>query len=530
MTITVSDHTSRRARAVPDSEAGAHASRRGWAISGLLVAALMTTAAWLPFLHRPLTSDKSGFLLLAQHWSRGRSLYGDYWVDRPPLLLWLFSAADHLGPTSATAAGVTAPGVKLLGAVASGASVILVGVLARLVSPSGRWGPPAAVVAAAALLSSPLFGMPETDGEVLSVPFVLLGLVCLVGALRRSWGPRVVVLAVAAGASGMAAALVKQNVIDVFVFSVVLVALSRGRVSRLGARVVAFVAGAVGVLVTAIAGAWAQGTSVGGLWDAIVVFRIQASGVIGSSASEATPQRMTGLFVAFVASGAALVLVVSATAVLMRMVRVRRVTTPAAANSAESAGVLVWPVVALVVWELCGVVLGGSYWLHYLTGLVPGLVLMLAISRPGRWSRRVLTVAVAYTAAASLAVWVPHVATPAAVSPDAQTMSYLREHAQPSDGVVVGFGHPDIVAGSGLQSPYEHLWSLPVRVRDPHLDELRSVMAGSSAPRWVVVAGNSLDTWGLDAEQAQQYLARHYVDQVSYGEWHVWERQEEGTR
>jgi len=511
---------------VPAAEAGASASRRGWATSGLLFTALVTMATWLPFLHSPLTSDESGFLLLAQHWSPGRSLYGDYWVDRPPLLLWLFSVAAHLGPTSAMAAGVAAPAVKLLGALASGASVILVGVVARQVAPGGRWARRTAVVLAAALLSNPLFGMPETDAEVLALPFVLLALVCLIAALRRPWGPRVIVLAVVAGASGMAAALVKQNVIDVFVFAVVLVVLSRGGVSRLWGRVAALAAGAAGVLGAAVAGAWAQGTSVGGLWDAIVVFRVQASRVIGSSASEATLQRLSILFVAFLASGAALVLVVSAAAVLARMVRAWRQATPAANPAAG----LAWPVVALVAWELCGAVLGGSYWLHYLTGLVPGLVLMVTIARPGRWSRRVLTVAVAYTAAAGLAVWVHHVVTPAAVSSDALVMSYLREHAQPSDGVVVGFGHPDIVAGSGLQSPYEHLWSLPVRVRDPRLEELSGVMAGSSAPRWLVVAGDSLDTWGLDADEAQQYLERHYVEQVSYGDWHIWQRQDETTR
>lgn len=507
----------------------------------MLFAALASTAVWLPFLHRPLTSDESGFLLLAQHWSRGHSLYGDYWVDRPPLLLWLFDVASHLSPTTTTAVGVTAPAVKVLGAAASGASVLLVGVLGRQVAPGSRWAGRTAVVLVVALLSSPLFGMPETDGEVLAVPFVILGLVCLVAALRRPRGGRTLVFAASAGASGMAAALVKQNVIDVFVFAVVLVVLSRGRVERQRQRVAGFAAGAAGMLAAAVAGAWAHGTSTGGLWDAIVVFRLQASAVIGSSASDTTRQRMTALIVAFLTSGAALVLVVSAAAVLTRTVRTRRQVTSAparpdsgsanpAAIRVESTEVLVWPVVALVLWELCGVVLGGSYWRHYLTGLLPGLVLLVAIARPRRWSRRVLTVAVAYTAAASLAVWVHQVATPAAVSSDAQVMSYLREHAQSSDGVVVGFGHPDIVAGSGLHSPYEHLWSLPVRVRDPRLEELQGVLAGPSAPRWLVVAGDSLGTWGVDADQAQQYLERHYVEQVSYGDWHIWRRQgQQGT-
>ena len=95
---------------------------------------------------------------------------------------------------------------------------------------------------------------------------------------------------------------------------------------------------------------------------------------------------------------------------------------------------------------------------------------------------------------------------------------------------MVAFGHPDIVAGSGLSSPYEHLWSLPVRVRDPRLRELSHVMRGADAPRWVVVAGDSLDSWGLDPKTAQEILTRHYVERVAYGDWHIWHHEERNVR
>lgn len=493
-------------------------------IAGVGLAAVATTAAWLPFLGNRLGSDESGFLLLAQHWRPGRSLYGDYWVDRPPLLIWLFSLAGHLGPTSATAAGLTAPGVKLIGAAASGVAVILSGVLTGLVAPDERWSRRAAVVVTVVLLCNPLFGMPETDGEVLAVPFVLLGLVCLVVALRRPWDRRAVGCAAGAGGSAMAAALVKQNVIDVFIFAAVLMVLLHARVPRPGSRVALFAAAAGAVLVAAVAGAWRLGTSPAGLWDAIVVFRIQASAVIGSSASEATPQRMGDLGISFLGSGAAVMLVVSAAVVVAHTVRARGQAPPAATESEVTTRALAWAVLAMTAWEMFGVAAGGSYWLHYLTGLVPGAAMMVAIARPGPWPKRVMSLVVAYMTAASVSVWVYDLATGAGASSEVRVMSYLRAHAKPSDGVVVGFGHPDIVAGSGLQSPYEHLWSLPVRVRDPRLVELERVMAGPSAPRWVVVAGDSLDTWGLDAAPAQQYLERHYVEQVAYGDWHIWQR------
>lgn len=506
---------------------------RDWATAGLLVAALVAMAAWLPFLDRPLTSDEGGFLMLAHQWHPGSSLYGDYWVDRPPLLLWLFSLADHLGHTRVTTFGVISPGVKVVGAAASGAAVVLTGVLASLVAPQASRSRHLAVALAVALLSSPLLGMPETDGELLALPFVLLGVVCSVIALRQPYGRRAVMFAAGAGASAMAAALVKQNVVDVFVFAGVAAVVLRGRVDRLSVRVAGFAAGASAVLGAALAGAWVRGTSATGLWDAVVVFRVEASAVIGSSASPATTERLSRLLEAFAGSGAAAVLLVAGPAVLAHLFRSRR------AESAEGdrpTALLAYPVAALVGWELFGVVAGGSYWIHYLVGLVPGLVALAGIAADtavGRRSQRVLRLVVAYTAAATVAVWAQHLTTAVSASPDAQVMAYLRDHARATDGVVVGFGHADIVAGSGLAAPYEYLWSLPVRVRDRHLVELRRVMDGPTAPRWVVVAGTSLDTWGLDeagAIEAQQHLQEHYVDRVDYGDWHVWQRREGGTR
>lgn len=474
----------------------------------VLLAALVAAAAWLPFLRGPLTSDESGFLMVAQQWQPGRSLYGDYWVDRPPLLLWLFAIAGHLGPVETTASGVVAPGLKLVGAVASGVSVTLAGVLASQVSPGNRSARLTAVVLAAALLSSPLLGMSAVNGELLATPFVLLGLVCMLGAMRRSWGWRAAVLAAGAGASGMAAALVKQNFIDVFVFTAVLVAVSHRHVPRLWARAATFAGGAAASIGAAVVGAAAQGTSVPELWDAVVVFRTHALELIDASASSATAARGALLVTASVGSGAAVVLVVAVAAVLTRR-------SPLAV-----------PVLAMTAWELFAIAAGGSYWMHYLTGIVPGLVLLVATvgSVPAPRSRRVLRYTVAYTVVAALVAWGSSALATPETTPEGRVSTYLREHARPSDGVVVGFGHPEIVAASRLDSPYEHLWSLPARVRDPHLTHLHAVMAGSSAPRWVVVDGDSLDTWGLDGGNAQRYLQRHYVERVSYDDWHIWRR------
>ena len=61
------------------------------------------------------------------------SLYGDYWVDRPPLLLALFKLAVLGGDD----------GVRALGALAAVALVIAVTLLARAVAGPRRAGSPA---------------------------------------------------------------------------------------------------------------------------------------------------------------------------------------------------------------------------------------------------------------------------------------------------------------------------------------------------------------------------------------------------
>lgn len=503
--------------------------RRGWAIGGVCLAAAAAMAAWLPFMDRPLSPDEAGFLLLAQQWRPGSSLYGNYWVDRPPLLLWLFDIAHHWGPHPHPTDGLTVPTVKLMGAAASGLAVLLTGVVATLCAPDQRWARRGTVITAAALLSSPLLGMPETDGEVLAIPFVLAGIACLVAAARRGWDVRTAVLTAAAGASAVCAALIKQNMVDVFVFALVLLLVARPALLRWRVRLSVFLASSLSVLLVALAAAAARGTMPAGLWDAIVVFRFQATAVIGASSSKATTGRMTQLVLAALASGLAL-LAVFCTVVLLADRARRLPVVGTVADPDDLRGALTWSALAMVAWELCGVALGGSYWLHYLTGLVPGIVLLVALARPSGRGRTLLTACLAYVVVASAASWMHQADAPVGVSDDARVVTYLRGHASRSDAVVVAFGHPDIVAGSGLSSPYEHLWSLPVRVRDPRLRELGHLMRGADAPRWMVVAGDNLDSWGLDPQAAQQILIRHYVERVAYGDWHVWQHEEGSDR
>ena len=62
----------------------------------------------------------------------------------------------------------------------------------------------------------------------------------------------------------------------------------------------------------------------------------------------------------------------------------------------------------------------------------------------------------------------------------------IRDVAEPGDTLVVYGGRADIVMATGLESPYEHLWSLPMRTLDPELAELSALLAADKRPTWVV--------------------------------------------
>lgn len=511
------------------SKPGAGGARRASAATVGLVLALATLSvlARLPFVVRPLSPDEGGFLMVAAQWGPGASLYGNYWVDRPPLLITLFSLAHHLGGLADQGSGVGgAVALRLVGAACVGTSVLLAAALARAVvrldrgaghvsARLSRFVVVGAAATAATFLVSPMFGAGEVDGEILAVPFVLAGLTAAFrayasvrsagrsGAGSAAWWATAGVLAVAAGG-------VKQNMLEVFVaVGVLLVATSRrspraaiGAAAAFGAGVVA---GAAALLGWA---AW-HGTPPAGIWDAVVTFRFQAAAVIAHGAPGTARVRGLGVAGAFVTTGALGVVVAA-------FVPGRR------GRSAGRPGALLAATAAVLVWEGIGVVGGGSYWLHYLIGTVPGLVLA-AVTVALRGRRRALGAVVAYAAVVST-VAVTTTAFAAAGAPSASTTveHYLATHARAGDTGVVGFGDPALLEAAHLPSPYPQLWSLPVRVRDPHLSDLNALLEGPRRPTWIVVDGDSLASWGIDASLAQPVLEREYRQVRTVDDWHVY--------
>jgi len=451
-------------------------------LRALLLLCTVMLATRLTFLAAPLSSDEGGFLIVGSQWHAGTSLYGDHWVDRPPLLIALFGLADALG------GAVT---LRLLGCLAALAAVLLADQLGR--AGHGRGWSPWPSVAGTAYVGMAMFSVNDVDGELLALPFVLGGLTLVVRAdlaLRfrlASWA--------GAGVLGAAAALVKQSFLDVFVFAGVLL-LARAVAVRDPRRLLGLgVLLTAGVLTTAVAvaGAASRGTSPGGLWDALVVFRLRAAHVIGVAASEATPQRLGWVLLVLAVSGAAAVIG------LLVVRAVRRPVTP-----------LVAATLALLGWELFGVLAGGSYWLHYLIGLIPGLVLAVALldTAPGRLraATRTVTSYAVLAAVVSFGAW--HLAAPPAAVPH-RIGTWLADRVEPGDTGVVLYGDPDILWTAGLTSPYEHLWSLPVRVRDPDLVELTAVLRGPQPPTWVL-AWNDLNSWGISPGAARAVITARY--------------------
>jgi hypothetical protein len=450
------------------------------------VLALVAALARLPFIDRPLSPDEGGFLLLAGQWSPGSSLYGDYWVDRPPLLIGLFGLADHLGGTVA---------LRVVGMVAVAVAVVLAGVLGSVAAPGRRWAATLTAATAAVFLSTPLFGTREVNGELLAVPFLLGGLVAVLLAVEgrrraRLWWAVAGVLAIAAMA-------VKQNMADVAVAGLVaLVWQLRVRGLRRAAYdALAAAAGAVAAVAVLVVWAETMGTEPRALWDAAVRFRFEAAAVISADDPGVTAERLRSMLHALALSGAPVLY-------LLPLLAVPR---------ARERGSLPFMAAAVSLWEIIGVAAGGSYWWHYLVGLVPGLVLVVAAlvrHRPGLQA----PVAALLVYATLIGLEVDRQADDVSVRlrETAAAADFLADHKSPGDTGVVAYGAPSILREAGVRSPYEYLWSLPVRVRDPDLTELSRIMRGPDRPTWMIVQADTLDTWAIHPDTAQELLDRDY--------------------
>ncbi len=432
--------------------------------------ALLAALLRLPYVAAPLSHDEAGYLMIARQWHAGPSLYGHYWVDRPPLLLELFRVAGAGG-------GHTA--LRLLGCVAAALTVLGVGLAVRRVgSPSAStWS----AAAACALLVSPLVGTTPVNGELLAAPFIAFGVWLAVCAIDGSGRGRAGWAAAGAGACATAAVLVKQNMLDVAVFAVVLglVALRLGwSRAALGRAAIWFTGGGLATAVAVLGLARWSGTSPGGVFFAMYPFRWHATSVVEHHGLHSRIARLLGLGSTELLSVGPVLLVALAVVLVVLHVRHRHPLgdwVPVAVAT-----------LALAAYAVVSIAAGGSYWGHYLVQLaVPtSLAAGLLVAAVPRLGRRLVAV-VLVVAAVSWGVGLSYRVEARSLEVGAD----VGRVADPGDTMVSALGDADTLEAAGLSSPYPYLWALPARTLDPGLTRLGTLLSGPAAPTWVVVRG-----------------------------------------
>lgn len=459
------------------------------------LSALAAMVLRFPGLMWPIRPDEAGFTLVARAWHpEPDSLYGTYWVDRPPPLIALLKLSDWVGGPLFIRF-VAAVGCVLLVVAAARTAYLLGG------EQAARW----TAVGTAAVTSNTMVDVVAAKGEILGIPLVVTSFWFALEGLRRlGERPRTAsLLACGAGVLGMAAVGLKQNMATGLAFGgvVLLVSALLRRITwgQFTALAGAALAGAAVPLGATLAWCVAAGVELHTLWYAVYGFRSDALRVISDGAGEAPAARAARLALIFLATGMAAI-------VLFFLVNLRHAwrTHPAATAAA----------LAVLVVDGAGVVLGGSYWRPYLLGIVPTVVLCAALGshhpgRRGEWMRRSIAFATV-SCLLSTVVWVAGNLSGAKPPTEIYTGRAIRDVSEPGDTIVVFGGRSDIVFASGLPSPYEHLWSLPMRTNDPDLAELTALLESDDAPTWFV-EWVEFDAWQPEGDpELQAVLAARY--------------------
>lgn len=451
-------------------------------------AVVATVLSRIPRLRYPLSPDEAGFLTVGGGWnSAGPYLYGEHWVDRPPLLITIFRIAE--------ATGGMVP-LRLIGLLAAGLSVWLASRVARSLAGSAAAVP--AAFAAALLFSTPIVANGRVDGELLAAPFVLAGMWAAVSALRADLTARSAASrAAVSGMAGAAAILVKQNFVDVVVFVGVagLAALIRRQLDWARARVLilGFLGGFLGVGLAVVLWSWNRGTSPLELYEAMYPFRLQAAEAINDDSPRVLERRENLRWAAVL--GGAVPLTVAAFPVLWKR---PRPTT--------------WALFVVIVYGAVSVAAGGSAWLHYLVQLsgpvaVFAAIAMVSLGRRGRWVLSAVLVAV--TVAAVTAAWLQRDDPPP--TKRAETGEAIAAVSEPGDGVIVFPFGVNIAYATGLDTRYPYLWLLPALVRDADLELLAATLESEDAPTWIVLSAEPSSWPGYGFTGPTDLLDKRYT-------------------
>lgn len=453
----------------------------------VLLAIGLAIALRAPWFDAPLGNDEGGLAYIAGAWRDGGAFpYGDFFIDRPPALLFVFRLADATGGTAA---------VRTIGVVAAALLILIVTLLVRELhgDRSARW----AAMLTAIMASSAVIGAIYLPAEAVAVLPSAASVLCLIAADRRRRGR--VLLFFGAGALALASLLVKQSFGDALVAGVVYMVAATiiGRFSRreLLSAAAVYVLGCA----TVVGGLeiWEHMTSVpdGSMSYALIGFRLDGLEALAGSAGGLPGRFAERLMLPLLGSGLGLIAIWSI--VGLRVLAPKR---------------LIW--ITIAGWGLAGgagVLAGGSYWPHYLLQLVPFAVVTASIALSAGPVRRAKMTAgaLALLAVGGFALG-PSIsaAAPDAAAPDIGR--YLRDHANRSDTAYVLYSQANVLYYSGLESPYPYAWSLMMRAIPDAQARLRLLLASPRRPTWIV-RWESVEAYGLDQSGATaRLLARHY--------------------
>jgi hypothetical protein len=257
-------------------------------------------------------------------------------------------------------------------------------------------------------------------------------------------------------------------------------------------RAGAYCAG-VGVLLVALL-AWAliDHVPLGSIWYAMFGFRLDAVSALTGPGAGA---RLAGLGSPFLASGLAVAVAFAVIGILRLKARPLVRITFAAWMIAATAGIL----------------LGGSYWPHYLIALVPGA----AAGAAAVFQRNRLIGALALCA-----ILVPTALNAANVarrdSADSFQLSavtignYIKKRALPTQTAYVLYAKVNTLYYAGLRDPFPYNWAL-MMTSAPHAEaRLHSLLESPARPTWIVKA-DLPSSFRLDKSHVtKRLLAQHY--------------------
>ena len=464
--------------------AGDHLLRRLVAISigcGLVLTILLRA----PWHDAALGRDEGGVAMVARDWHGGGPFaYGSLFLDRPPLLVALYRLF-----------GTGHDGIRVLGAVAAALLVVTSTLIA--VRLAGRRAAPWAAGIAAVLASSYAIRSVFTPAELLAaVPAsasVLLLLVALERESRRLW------FFAGAGALAAAALLVKQSFGDALVAGAV--ALAAGKLTgwswrETGRRAAAYLAGILALFLALVVWALASQTSAHAVWYAMFGFRIDS---VDALVKHGLESRLSTLETPLLNSGLALGVVVS----LIAIVRLRD-------RPVVRATFLGWMLAAAG-----GILLGGSYWPHYLIALVPATAAGAATA-----FRRYPFVGAVATAVIVLPTVINAARVARSDSADTYQESaatighYIHDRSLPGQSAYAMYAKVNAVYYTGLRTPYPYNWSLMVRAVPGAESRLRSLLASPARPTWIIRAQGAR-SFGLDRSGATRRLLKEHYRQVA---------------